>query len=308
MLLCPWGSPGKNTGGFPSPGIFPTQGPNPHLRHWQEDSVPLSQRGSPDFYWSTVALWAHVSLVNRPYGVHVCCSLVPESCPTLCDPVDCSPPGSSVHGISQAILEWGAISFSRKSSQPRDQVGVSCKWIPYHWAAELNNYSSFSRCFILKNKQKPNVRVCRSYKQLSPTQEAHPSLQPSGSPHGRLQTLAQRTQPRYRMTCHTETELLSSCRQGGQDSNRDVHFLQITSFFSWGIPEMQSHLPESDLLVPWPSTILLEFVGGFGMNAGLSKVPTGRQGWSWCTPRSTCEHELNSATSLTAHPVQSMLQ
>ena len=37
-----------------------------------------------------------------------------QSCPTLCDPMDCSPPGSSVHGILQArILEWVAISFSR---------------------------------------------------------------------------------------------------------------------------------------------------------------------------------------------------
>ena len=42
---------------------------------------------------------------------------VTQSCPTLCDPVDCSPPGSSVHGILQArILEWVAISFSRGSS------------------------------------------------------------------------------------------------------------------------------------------------------------------------------------------------
>ena len=44
----------------------------------------------------------------------------------LCDPVDCGPPGSSVHGILQArILEWGAISFSRGSSRPRDQTQVS---------------------------------------------------------------------------------------------------------------------------------------------------------------------------------------
>ena len=42
---------------------------------------------------------------------------VAQSCPTLCDPIDCSPPGSSVHGILQArILEWVAISFSRGSS------------------------------------------------------------------------------------------------------------------------------------------------------------------------------------------------
>ena len=46
-------------------------------------------------------------------------SEVTQSCLTLCDPVDCSPPGSSVHGILQArILEWVAISFSRGSSQP----------------------------------------------------------------------------------------------------------------------------------------------------------------------------------------------
>ena len=49
-----------------------------------------------------------------------------QSCPTLCDPMDCSPPGSSVHGILQArILEWVAISFSRGSSWPRDQTRVS---------------------------------------------------------------------------------------------------------------------------------------------------------------------------------------
>ena len=42
------------------------------------------------------------------------------------DPMDCSPPGSSVHGISQArILEWVAISFSRGSSQIRDQTWIS---------------------------------------------------------------------------------------------------------------------------------------------------------------------------------------
>ena len=48
------------------------------------------------------------------------------SCIWLCDPMDCSLPGSSVYGIFQArILEWVAISFSRKSSQPRDWTLVS---------------------------------------------------------------------------------------------------------------------------------------------------------------------------------------
>ena len=52
---------------------------------------------------------------------------VAQSCPTLCDPMDCSPPGSSVHGLLQArILEWLAISSSRGTSLPRDWAHVSC--------------------------------------------------------------------------------------------------------------------------------------------------------------------------------------
>ena len=53
-------------------------------------------------------------------------SEVAQSCPTLCDPMDCSLPGSYLHGILQArVLEWGAISFSRGSSRPRDRTRVS---------------------------------------------------------------------------------------------------------------------------------------------------------------------------------------
>ena len=53
--------------------------------------------------------------------------LVAQSCPTLCKSMDCSPPGSSVHGILQArILECVAVSSSRGSSQLRDQTWVSC--------------------------------------------------------------------------------------------------------------------------------------------------------------------------------------
>ena len=52
---------------------------------------------------------------------------VTQSCPSLCDPADCSPPGSSAHGILQArILECVEISFSRRSSRPRNQTQVSC--------------------------------------------------------------------------------------------------------------------------------------------------------------------------------------
>ena len=53
-------------------------------------------------------------------------SEVVQSCLTLCDPLDCSLPGSSVHGILQArILKWIAISFFRESPRPRDRTQVS---------------------------------------------------------------------------------------------------------------------------------------------------------------------------------------
>ena len=54
-------------------------------------------------------------------------ALVAQSCLTLCDPIDCGLPGSTVHRILQArIVEWIAIPFSRESSWPRDQIQVSC--------------------------------------------------------------------------------------------------------------------------------------------------------------------------------------
>ena len=66
------------------------------------------------------------------------CAKSLQSCPTLWDSMDCSPPGSSVHGILQAsILEWVAMPSSRGSSRPRDQTQVSyvsCtgRWVLYH--------------------------------------------------------------------------------------------------------------------------------------------------------------------------------
>ena len=59
--------------------------------------------------------------------IHTC--TVAQLCPTLSNPMVCSPPGSSVHGIIPArILEWVAISSSRGSSPPRDQTSVSCSF------------------------------------------------------------------------------------------------------------------------------------------------------------------------------------
>ena len=90
---------------FPTPGDLVDHGLNPQLLHCQVDSLPLVPPGKPP---------------QKKV-------LVTQSCPTLCDSMDGSPPGSSVHEISQVrILEWVVISFSRGPSQTRDQTQVSC--------------------------------------------------------------------------------------------------------------------------------------------------------------------------------------
>ena len=66
-------------------------------------------------------------MLSRGWEGTCVCVLAAQSCPILCDPTDCSPPGSSVYGILQAsILEWVAISFSRGSSRPKDWTQISC--------------------------------------------------------------------------------------------------------------------------------------------------------------------------------------
>ena len=157
-LFCPWDSPGKNIGAgchfllqggdLFDPGIKPG---SPAL---QADSLLSEPPGKP-----CCCCCCYVTLVvsdsvrphrqqptrlprpwdspgkNTGVGCHLLLqcmkvkseSEVAQSCPTLSDSLDCSPPGSSVHGIFQArVLEWGAIAFSRGSSQRWDQTQVSC--------------------------------------------------------------------------------------------------------------------------------------------------------------------------------------
>ena len=79
---------------------------------------------------------------------------VSQLCPTLWDPVDFRPPGSSVHGILQArILEWIAIPFSRGSSRPRDGTGVShiagrffISWATREALKKEKSYEAMKRC------------------------------------------------------------------------------------------------------------------------------------------------------------------
>ena len=93
------------------------------------------RRTSHSFLWTQG--WAFGSTQNRKNSVLVCV-LVTQLCLTLWEPMDWDLPGSSVHGILQArILEWVAISFSRRSSWPRDRTHLGllhCRQILYHLA------------------------------------------------------------------------------------------------------------------------------------------------------------------------------
>ena len=111
----------------------------------EEDCQKLSQADMLQPFWSAMCIgitqhpplhghytlgWNLAScgplLSGSILEFHVC-MLVAQSCPTLCDPRDYSPPGFSICGILQArILEWIAIPFSRRTSQPRDRTLVSC--------------------------------------------------------------------------------------------------------------------------------------------------------------------------------------
>ena len=80
----------------------------------------LTDTGSPSLHnWTPLSPWNPIFSWKKVK--------VAQSCSTLFDPMDCSPPGSCFRGIRQTrILEWVVIPFSRGSSQPRDWTGVSC--------------------------------------------------------------------------------------------------------------------------------------------------------------------------------------
>ena len=94
----------------------------PGESHGWRSLVDYSPWGHKELDMTEVTTYAHPCMNTSGVESE---SVVAQSCPTLCDPMDCIPPGSSIHGIFQArVLEWVAISFSRRSSQPRDQTWV----------------------------------------------------------------------------------------------------------------------------------------------------------------------------------------
>ena len=132
------------------------------LDHWNSKRVP--EKHSLLLYCLCWSLWLCGSKklwkILQEMGIpdHLTCLLrnmyeseseVAQSCLTLYDPMDCSLPGSSVHGIFQAIvMEWIAISFSRGSSQPRNWTWVSHRRLTIWATREVREI-----CIQVKNQQ-----------------------------------------------------------------------------------------------------------------------------------------------------------
>ena len=75
---------------------------------------------------------AHEMMVNITN--YCCCCLVSKLCLTLCDPMDCSPPGSSVHGISQARINWSGLPFPPLADHPNPGIEpILAGGLFYHW-------------------------------------------------------------------------------------------------------------------------------------------------------------------------------
>ena len=110
--------------------------------------------------------------------------LVAQSCLTLCDPMDCTPPGFSVHGILQArILEWVAISFSRGPSNPGNKPGCLALQADSLLSATREALYLWNINIIFKTKGK-KVLVAQSYLTL----QSYGLNPPGSSVHGILQS------------------------------------------------------------------------------------------------------------------------
>ena len=125
-------------------GLQHTRPPCPSPTPWvYSNSRPLSQWCHPTISFSVVPFF------SCPQSAAAAAAKSLQSCLTLCDPMDCSLPGFSVHVILQArTLEWVAMPSSRRFSWPRDQTCVSCgllhgRWIPYHWASFIYLYLAY---------------------------------------------------------------------------------------------------------------------------------------------------------------------
>ena len=120
--------------------------------------------------------------ISTFFWTYNCCCLVAHSCPTLCNPMDCSLPVYSAHGISEArILEWIAISFARGSSWLRDQNHIFClaggfftTWEAQdiHKSPKIKNRCHYTKRKVRKN-QSSNCQHLLDYRESKGIPEKH---------------------------------------------------------------------------------------------------------------------------------------
>ena len=150
-----WGGKGQQHPFVKGPGRGGAKGVEQHRGegvislHWlQTPHSQLTSLRNPES--SLPQWWIFSSWCSLPSWSEVKWMKIAQSCLTLCDPMDCSLPGSSVHRILQArILEWVAIPFFRGSSQPWDKTQVSGIAGRFFTIRAMNEAHQKSACFIL---------------------------------------------------------------------------------------------------------------------------------------------------------------
>ena len=100
------------------------------------------------YIWRIIYIYTYISIYMHAQSL--------QSCPTLCDPLDCSLPGFSVHGILQAgILGWAALPFSRVSSQPWEQTHA-----PIHICLYIYIYVCVCVCMcVYEERERKTIEI-----------------------------------------------------------------------------------------------------------------------------------------------------
>ena len=131
---------------------------------------------------------ANIIISSSSSSLMLCWCQVARLCLTLCDPMDCSPPGSSVHGTLQArIQEWVAISFSRAFSWPRDwscifyvsSIGTSATWealtVTQFSSVQLSHVRLFAAPWTAAHQTSLSFTISQSLLKLMPIESVMPS-------------------------------------------------------------------------------------------------------------------------------------